>query len=68
MIIVAVSSPLADAVMPVADVYFMFYPLLQPKLATIADISTLIWGCFMGVICRVTAIAGARSPAKQLTF
>lgn len=48
LIIATVSSPLADAVMPVAGTFICFYLLFQPKLATIADISTSILGLFYG--------------------
>ncbi len=46
LIIATVSSTLADAVMPVAGTFICFYLLFQPKLATIADISTSILGLF----------------------
>jgi phosphatidate cytidylyltransferase len=46
--IATVSSNLADAVMPVAGTFICFYLLFQPKLATIADISTSILGLFYG--------------------
>jgi phosphatidate cytidylyltransferase len=39
---------LADAVMPVAGTFICFYLLFQPKLATIADISSSILGLFYG--------------------
>jgi phosphatidate cytidylyltransferase len=39
---------LADAVFPVAGTLICFYLLFQPKLATIADISTSIMGLFYG--------------------
>ena len=48
LIIATVSSTLADAVMPVAGTFICFYLLFQPKLATIADISTSILGLFYG--------------------
>ena len=48
LVIATVSSPLADAVMPVAGTFICFYLLFQPKLATIADISTSILGLFYG--------------------
>ncbi|MFN3926647.1 MAG: phosphatidate cytidylyltransferase [Pseudanabaenaceae cyanobacterium] len=38
----------ADAVLPVAGSLICFYLLFQPKLATIADISTSILGLFYG--------------------
>jgi phosphatidate cytidylyltransferase len=46
LVIATVSSTLADAVMPVAGTFICFYLLFQPKLATIADISTSILGLF----------------------
>jgi len=48
LIIATVSSSLADAVLPVAGTFICFYLLFQPKLATIADISTSILGLFYG--------------------
>ncbi len=39
---------LADALFPVAGTLICFYLLFQPKLATIADISTSILGLFYG--------------------
>ncbi|MES1021643.1 phosphatidate cytidylyltransferase [Gloeocapsa sp. BRSZ] len=48
LVIATVSSTLADAVMPVAGTFICFYLLFQPKLATIADISTSILGLFYG--------------------
>jgi phosphatidate cytidylyltransferase len=39
---------LVDAVMPVAGTLICFYLLFQPKLATIADISSSILGLFYG--------------------
>lgn len=39
---------LADAVFPVAGALICFYLLFQPKLSTIADISTSILGLFYG--------------------
>ncbi len=39
---------LVDAVMPVAGTFICFYLLFQPKLATIADISSSILGLFYG--------------------
>ncbi len=41
-------SDLADAVFPVAGTFICFYLLFQPKLASIADISTSIMGLFYG--------------------
>ena len=42
------SDTLADAVLPVAGTFICFYLLFQPKLASIADISTSILGLFYG--------------------
>ncbi|HEY9659188.1 MAG TPA: phosphatidate cytidylyltransferase [Allocoleopsis sp.] len=42
------SSTLADAIMPIAGTFICFYLLFQPKLATIADISSSILGLFYG--------------------
>ncbi|MDK3156549.1 phosphatidate cytidylyltransferase [Kamptonema cortianum] len=46
LIICTFSSPLADAVLPVAATFICFYLLFQPKLATIADIASSILGLF----------------------
>jgi phosphatidate cytidylyltransferase len=43
-----VSENLADALFPVAGTLICFYLLFQPKLATIADISTSLMGLFYG--------------------
>lgn len=48
LFIATVSATLTDAVMPVAGTFICFYLLFQPKLATIADISTSILGLFYG--------------------
>jgi phosphatidate cytidylyltransferase len=48
LIISTLSSPLADAVFPVAGTFICFYLLFQPKFATIADISASIMGLFYG--------------------
>jgi phosphatidate cytidylyltransferase len=48
LVLATLSSNLADAVMPVAGTFICFYLLFQPKLATIADISTSILGLFYG--------------------
>ena len=48
LIVATFSSDLADVVMPVAGTFICFYLLFQPKLATIADISTSILGLFYG--------------------
>ncbi len=48
LIISTFSNGLADAVLPVAGTFICFYLLFQPKLASIADISTSILGLFYG--------------------
>ncbi len=48
LFISTVAPPLADAVFPVAGALICFYLLFQPKLSTIADISTSILGLFYG--------------------
>ncbi|MBW4681413.1 MAG: phosphatidate cytidylyltransferase [Microcoleus vaginatus WJT46-NPBG5] len=48
LVISTISSPLADAVVPVAGTFICFYLLFQPKFATIADISASILGLFYG--------------------
>lgn len=49
LLITANLSPsLVDAVMPVAGTLICFYLLFQPKLSTIADISSSILGLFYG--------------------
>ncbi len=48
LIVATLSADLADVVMPVAGTFICFYLLFQPKLATIADISTSILGLFYG--------------------
>ncbi len=48
LIISTLSNDLADAVLPVAGTFICFYLLFQPKLASIADISTSILGLFYG--------------------
>lgn len=50
LLFVACLSPngLADVVMPIAGTCICFYLLFQPKLATIADISSSILGLFYG--------------------
>jgi phosphatidate cytidylyltransferase len=42
------SPTLTDALFPLAGAFICFYLLFQPKLATIADISTSILGLFYG--------------------
>ncbi len=46
LVVATIDSALADVVMPVAGTFICFYLLFQPKLATIADISTSILGLF----------------------
>jgi phosphatidate cytidylyltransferase len=48
LIVATFSADLADVVMPVAGTFICFYLLFQPRLATIADISTSILGLFYG--------------------
>ncbi|MBD1914124.1 MULTISPECIES: phosphatidate cytidylyltransferase [unclassified Leptolyngbya] len=49
LLVISTAVPgLADAVVPVAGTFICFYLLFQPKLATIADISTSILGLFYG--------------------
>jgi len=48
LITAAVAPNLTDAVFPLAGGLICFYLLFQPKLATIADISTSILGLFYG--------------------
>ncbi|WP_338038778.1 phosphatidate cytidylyltransferase [Neosynechococcus sphagnicola] len=49
LLVTATFAPnLADAVLPVAGTFICFYLLFQPKLSTIADISTSILGLFYG--------------------
>jgi phosphatidate cytidylyltransferase len=48
LLISTLAPTLADAVFPVAGTLICFYLLFQPKLATIADISTSILGLFYG--------------------
>ncbi|HIK54503.1 MAG TPA: phosphatidate cytidylyltransferase [Synechococcales cyanobacterium M55_K2018_004] len=50
LLVIANLSPLglADAVMPIAGTCICFYLLFQPKLASIADISSSILGLFYG--------------------
>jgi len=42
------AAPLTDAMFPLAGALICFYLLFQPKMATIADISTSILGLFYG--------------------
>ncbi|MBW4420133.1 MAG: phosphatidate cytidylyltransferase [Myxacorys californica WJT36-NPBG1] len=46
LIVSNLNPSLADAIFPVAGTFICFYLLFQPKLATIADISTSIMGLF----------------------
>jgi len=48
LITAAIAPTLTDAVFPLAGGLICFYLLFQPKLATIADISTSILGLFYG--------------------
>jgi phosphatidate cytidylyltransferase len=43
-----IAPALTDAIFPVAGTFICFYLLFQPKIATIADISTSILGLFYG--------------------
>lgn len=48
LITAAISPSLVDAATPIAGTIICFYLLFQPKLATIADISSSILGLFYG--------------------
>ncbi|ACK66258.1 phosphatidate cytidylyltransferase [Rippkaea orientalis PCC 8801] len=48
LITAAIAPNLTDALFPLAGALICFYLLFQPKLATIADISTSILGLFYG--------------------
>jgi phosphatidate cytidylyltransferase len=48
LIVSTIAPNLADAILPVAGTFICFYLLFQPKLASIADISTSILGLFYG--------------------
>jgi phosphatidate cytidylyltransferase len=48
LITAAVAPNLTDAMFPLAGTFICFYLLFQPKLATIADISSSILGLFYG--------------------
>lgn len=48
LITATIAPELVDAIFPVAGTFICFYLLFQPKLATIADISTSILGLFYG--------------------
>lgn len=49
LLVTATLAPeLVDAIFPVAGTFICFYLLFQPKLASIADISTSILGLFYG--------------------
>lgn len=48
LIFANIAPGLVDAVMPIAGTLICFYLLFQPKLATIADISSSILGLFYG--------------------
>ncbi len=48
LIIATISSTWADILYPMAGTFICFYLLFKPKFATIADISTSIFGLFYG--------------------
>lgn len=48
LLVATVAPPLTDAIFPLTGALICFYLLFQPKLATIADISTSILGLFYG--------------------
>ena len=48
LIVAAAAPPLTDAMFPLTGALICFYLLFQPKLATIADISTSLLGLFYG--------------------
>ena len=48
LLVATVASPLTDAIFPLTGALICFYLLFQPKLATIADISTSLLGLFYG--------------------
>jgi phosphatidate cytidylyltransferase len=48
LIVAAAVPPLTDAMFPLTGALICFYLLFQPKLATIADISTSLLGLFYG--------------------
>lgn len=48
LVICTIAPSVADAVLPIAGTCICFYLLFQPKLATIADISSSILGLFYG--------------------
>lgn len=48
LIISTLSPSLTDALFPLAGTFICFYLLFQPKMATIADMSTSILGLFYG--------------------
>lgn len=48
LVTAAIAPPLTDAMFPLTGALICFYLLFQPKLATIADISTSILGLFYG--------------------
>ncbi len=48
LVIATLSPSLADALFPLAGTFICFYLLFQPKMATIADLSTSILGLFYG--------------------
>lgn len=76
LITAAIAPNLTDAVFPLVGTFICFYLLFQPKMATIADISTSILGLFYGgwlpsywVRLRVglsPAIAATSLPSESL--
>lgn len=48
LLVATIASPLTDAIFPLTGALICFYLLFQPKLATIADISTSLLGLFYG--------------------
>ena len=48
LLVATVAPPLTDAIFPLTGALICFYLLFQPKLATIADISTSLLGLFYG--------------------
>ncbi|NJO94521.1 MAG: phosphatidate cytidylyltransferase [Hydrococcus sp. RM1_1_31] len=48
LVTASIAPPLTDAMFPLTGALICFYLLFQPKLATIADISTSILGLFYG--------------------
>jgi phosphatidate cytidylyltransferase len=48
LLVATIAPPLTDAIFPLTGALICFYLLFQPKLATIADISTSLLGLFYG--------------------